>query len=57
MNKSVKYVITVLFILIAAYGVYAFIQRGIADYMFMKVMFAFFDFNDPYYFSFWIMQR
>ncbi len=46
MNKAVKYTITVIFLLIAAYGVYAFIHRGIADYMFMKVMFAFFDFSE-----------
>ena len=38
-----KNTFTVLFLLIAAYGVYAFISRGFADYMFMKVMFAFFD--------------
>ncbi len=43
MKKAVKITFTVLFLLIAAYGVYAFISRGFADYMFMKVMFAFFD--------------
>ena len=46
MNKAVKITFTVLFLLIAAYGVYAFINRGFADYMFMKVMFAFFDPNE-----------
>ncbi len=46
MNKAVKCTIAVLFLLIAAYGVYAFIHRGIADYLFMKVMFAFFDFSE-----------
>ena len=43
MNKALKITFTILFLLIAAYGVYAFISRGFADYMFMKVMFAFFD--------------
>ncbi len=42
MNKAVKITFTVLFLIIAAYGVHAFISRGFADYMFMKVMFAFF---------------
>ena len=46
MKKAVKITFTVLFLLIAAYGVYAFISRGFADYMFMKVMFAFFDPNE-----------
>lgn len=46
MNKVVRTVITVLFLLIAIYGVYAFIKRGIGDYLLMKVMFAFFDFSE-----------
>ena len=46
MNKVVRTAVTVLFLLIAAYGVYAFINRGIGDYLLMKVMFAFFDFGE-----------
>ena len=46
MNKAVKTVLTVLFLLIAIYGVYAFIKRGIGDYLLMTVMFAFFDFGE-----------
>ena len=46
MNKAVRTIATVLFLLIAIYGVYAFIKREIGDYMLMKVMFAFFDFGE-----------
>ena len=46
MNKAVRTVVAVLFLLIAIYGVYAFIKRGIGDYLLMKVMFAFFDFSE-----------
>lgn len=45
-NKTVKMVLTILFLIISAYGVYAFIKRGIGDYLLMKVMFAFFDFDE-----------
>ena len=33
--------------LIAAYGIYAFINRNIAEYMFLKSQFVFFDFSEP----------
>lgn len=33
--------------ILAAYGVYAFISRGLADYMFLKNQFVFFDFSEP----------
>lgn len=33
--------------LIAAYGVYAFVTRNIAEYMFLKSQFVFFDFSEP----------
>lgn len=46
MNKAMRTVVTVLFLLIAIYGVYAFIKRGIGDYLLMKEMFAFFDFSE-----------
>ncbi|MDF2503557.1 DUF4405 domain-containing protein [Clostridium sp.] len=34
-------------ILIAAYGVYAFLQRGNGSYMLLKTQFVFFDFDEP----------
>ena len=40
-SKAVKTIVTVLFLMIAAYGVYAIIKRGIGDYLLMKVSFAF----------------
>ena len=46
-GKGTKIAITVVALLISAYGVYAFIKRGIGDYLFMKVMFAFFDLSEP----------
>ena len=46
MNKTVKIVFTILFIVISMYGVYVFVKRGIGDYLLMKVMFAFFDFDE-----------
>ena len=46
MNKAVRTVHTVLFLLIAIYGVYAFIKRGIGDYLLMKEIFVFFDFGE-----------
>ena len=46
MNKAVRMTVTVLFILISVYGIYAFVKRGIGDYLLMKVMFAFFDFGE-----------
>lgn len=33
--------------LIAAYGIYAFIIRNVAEYMFLKSQFVFFDFSEP----------
>lgn len=32
---------------VSCYGVYAFVRRGLADYMFMRKTFAFFDFSEP----------
>lgn len=46
MNKTVRTLIAILFLIISAYGVYAFVKRGIGDYLLMKVMFAFFDFGE-----------
>ena len=33
--------------IVAAYGLYAFVNRDIADYMFLRSQFVFFDFNEP----------
>lgn len=38
--------------LLCVYGVYAFIQRQIGSYMFLRTMFVFFDFNEPLAFFF-----
>ena len=46
MGKGAKAAFTVIFLLISAYGIYAFIKRGIGDYLMMKMMFAFFDFGE-----------
>ena len=37
---------------VAAYGVYAFIKRGFVDYLLLRTMFAFFDFNENLIFFF-----
>jgi hypothetical protein len=42
-----KWILRVAAILIAGYGIYAFIQRGIGSYMLLKNLFAFFDFEEP----------
>lgn len=34
-------------IVIAVYGIYAFVKRDIAGYMFLKIQFVFFDFEEP----------
>ena len=43
LGRGVATVILILTTVIAGYGAYAFIKRGIGDYLFMKVGFAFFD--------------
>lgn len=42
-----KWILRVAAILIAGYGIYAFIQRDIGSYMLLKNLFAFFDFEEP----------
>lgn len=42
-----KWVLRILAVLIAGYGIYAFIKRDIGSYMFLKNQFAFFDFEEP----------
>lgn len=47
MNKTVKSVAEIGCLVIAGYGVYAFIKRQLPDYMFMKMSFAFLDYSEP----------
>lgn len=49
-KKPVKYTVSAAFMMISAYGIYAFIRRGFTDYLFGKVMFVFFDFSEPFIF-------
>ena len=41
-------ILRVLVLLISAYGVYAFIARGLIQYMFLQQQFFFFDFDRGY---------
>ena len=43
----IQWIGRILVLLISAYGIYAFINRGLPGYMFLKTMFAFFDFGEP----------
>lgn len=47
MKTAVRKGVTFLFIPGAVYGVYAFVHRGIGNYLLMKTAFAFFDMNEP----------
>ena len=42
-----KWSVRIIGILIAGYGVYAFIKRDIGNYMVLKNQFVFFDFDEP----------
>ncbi|MCM1166873.1 MAG: DUF4405 domain-containing protein [Lachnospiraceae bacterium] len=42
-----KWVLRGIAVLISGYGVYAFIKRDLASYMFLRNHFAFFDFEEP----------
>ncbi|MCM1299692.1 MAG: DUF4405 domain-containing protein [[Eubacterium] siraeum] len=42
-----KWVLCAIAVLISGYGVYAFIKRDLASYMFLRNHFAFFDFEEP----------
>ena len=39
-------------VMIAAYGLYAFVKRGIGTYLFLQTEFVFFDFEEPLFFFF-----
>lgn len=45
-NKTARVTVTAVFMLISAYGVYAFIKRKIGCYLFMKTLFVFFDYSE-----------
>lgn len=45
--KRCTWILRIVAVLIAAYGVYALYTRKFIDYIFQKVMFAFFDFDEP----------
>lgn len=46
-SSARKWLLRGIAVLISGYGVYAFIKRGLAGYMFLKNHFAFFDFEEP----------
>ena len=41
------WVLRILAVAIAGYGAYAFAKRDIVDYMFLRIQFVFFDFEEP----------
>ena len=43
LSRVLRYV----FMAVSAYGIYAFIKRDLADYLFMKTAFVFFDYSEP----------
>ena len=51
-NSKAAAVLQAVFGVISVYGIYAFIKRQLADYMFMKTPFVFFDFSEPKVFFF-----
>ena len=46
-SAVLTWIVRVIGFLIAGYGVYAFIKRGIGSYMILKNQFVFFDFGEP----------
>ena len=52
-NKGAWIAAIAVLLVIAVYGIHAFIKRGFPGYMFMKTMFAFFDYDEPriYFFA------
>ena len=46
-KPAIQWTGRILVLLFSAYGIYAFIKRGLPGYMFMQTMFAFFDFGEP----------
>lgn len=52
-----RWILRALKLIIAGYGIYAFIQREIGSYMFLKNRFAFFDFEEPSYGLYWMISQ
>lgn len=46
-SKTRKWILRLIALLIAGYGVYAFVNREIGSYMLLKNQFVFFDFEEP----------
>ena len=42
-----KWILRILAFAVAGYGVTAFVRREIGSYMFLKIQFVFFDFEEP----------
>ena len=57
MGKAIKgtsaariWILRIIAIAVAFYGVYAFVKRDIWDYMLLRVHFVFFDYDEPLFF-------
>lgn len=46
-NAACAWILRILAVIIAGYGVYALFTRKFIDYIFQRVMFAFFDYEEP----------
>ena len=44
--QALTWMLRIIAIITASYGIYAFIKREIPDYMFMKIQFVFFNFEE-----------
>lgn len=51
-SKARTFVLRALAMIIAGYGIFAFVRRGIGGYLLMKTRFVFFDFEEPLIFFF-----
>lgn len=45
-SQNIKIIFIALSVIISAFGIYAFVKRDFASYMFLKTQFAFIDFNE-----------
>ena len=46
-SSTRTWILRIIAVLIAGYGVFAFFKRDIGDYMLLRTMFVFFDFSEP----------
>lgn len=51
-SQKRRVVLRIVAALLSAYGIYAFIQRGLSGYMLLQIQFVFFDFSEPLVFFF-----